>query len=126
MFRMNKKHIISVTLIIIFLFILIPSTGFAQDIKQRFKERLPKIIELKNEGIVGENNEGYLEFIGGNRKMEALVQAENRDRRLVYEKIAERENTTVEKVGRRRAIQLRELASPGHWIQQANGKWIKK
>lgn len=122
---MNKKYLLTIPLIAFVLF-LFSSAGLAQSIKERFKERLPKIIELKNEGIIGENNQGYLEFIGAEKKMEPLVRAENRDRQLVYEKIAERENTTVEKVGRRRAIQLRELAGPGHWLQDGNGNWYKK
>jgi uncharacterized protein YdbL (DUF1318 family) len=104
----------------------ISSVGFAQSIKERFKERLPQIIELKNEGIIGENNRGYLEFVGAKKKKENLIRAENRDRQLVYETIAKKENTSAEKVGKRRAIQLRGLASPGHWLQDENGNWYKK
>ncbi len=102
------------------------SLSIAQDIKARFKERLPKILELKAEGIIGETNRGYLDFVGPQRKMEDLVEAENRDRRIVYEEIARRENTTVEKVGKRRAIQLRELAAPGHYVQDDAGNWYRK
>ncbi len=123
---MNQKYFITISIIVSIFFLSLSSPGLAQGIKDRFKKRLPKIIELKNEGIIGENNHGYLEFVGGKKKMEALVQAENRDRQMVYEKIGESENTNVEKVGKRRAIQLRELASPGHWLQDANGNWYKK
>ena len=96
------------------------------DIKERFKERLPKILELKSKGIIGENNQGYLEFVGKNRQMEDVVDAENKDRRTVYKEIAGQQGTTVEKVGKRRALQLRNLANPGEWIQDDTGKWYKK
>ena len=115
--------IASVTAILLF---ALCSTALAQGIKDRFKERVPQIVQLKNEGAVGENNGGYLEFVGDKKKMEDVVDAENKDRRLVYEKIAEKEGATVEKVGRRRAIQIRELAKPGDWLQDDGGKWYQK
>ena len=104
----------------------ISSVTFAQDIKARFKDRLPKIIELKSQGIIGENNQGYLNFVGNVRQMQDLVEAENRDRRTVYEEIAVREGTTVQTVGQRRALQLRDLANPGDWVQNDAGKWYRK
>jgi uncharacterized protein YdbL (DUF1318 family) len=67
-----------------------------------------------------------LEFVGDKKKMQEVVIAENNDRQMVYEKIAKSENTTVEKVGRRRSIQLRELAKPGDWLQDNSGNWYRK
>jgi len=104
----------------------ISSITFAQDIKARFKDRLPKIIELKSQGIIGENNQGYLSFVGNVRQMQDVVEAENRDRRTVYEEIGVREGTTVQTVGQRRALQLRDLANPGDWVQNDVGKWYRK
>lgn len=102
------------------------SVSFAQDIKARFKERLPKIIELKSKGIIGENNQGYLVFVGSVRQMQDVVEAENRDRRIVYEEIARQQGTTVQTVGQRRALQLRDLANPGDWVQDNAGRWYWK
>jgi uncharacterized protein len=102
------------------------SVSFAQDIKARFKERLPKIIELKSKGIIGENNQGYLDFVGSVRQMQDVVEAENRDRRIVYEEIARQQGTTVQTVGQRRALQLRDLANPGDWVQDDAGRWYRK
>ncbi len=102
------------------------SVSFAQDIKARFKERLPKIIELKSKGIIGENNQGYLDFVGSVRQMPDVVEAENRDRRIVYEEIARQQGTTVQTVGQRRALQLRDLANPGDWVQDNAGRWYRK
>ncbi len=104
----------------------ISTVTFAQDIKARFKDRLPKIIELKSQGIIGENNQGYLSFVGNDRQMQDVVEAENKDRRTVYEEIGVREGTTVQTVGQRRALQLRDLANPGDWVQNDAGKWYRK
>ncbi len=122
------KNRIFVVWILTFTVILfaISSVSFAQDIKARFKERLPKIIELKSQGIIGENNQGYLEFVGSTRQMQDLVDAENRDRRSVYEGIARQQGTTVQTVGQRRALQLKDLANPGDWVQDDAGRWYRK
>jgi len=98
----------------------------ADDIKARMKERLPVIIELKAQGIVGENNQGYLEFIGGKKAKPDVVATENADRKTVYEAIAKQQGTTAELVGKRRALQIAQKAGPGEWVQDASGKWIQK
>jgi uncharacterized protein YdbL (DUF1318 family) len=99
---------------------------FADDIKARMKNRLPTILELKAKGIVGENNKGYLEFIGGKREKADVVAAENEDRKAVYEAIAKQQGTTVELVGKRRALQISQKADSGDWLQDAKGNWYQK
>ena len=101
-------------------------SAFADDIKTRMKQRLPVIIELKAKGIVGENNAGYLEFIGAKREKADVVAAENEDRKTVYTAIAKQQGTTAELVGKRRALQIAQKANPGEWVQDASGKWIQK
>ena len=98
----------------------------SEEIKARMQERLPVIKTLKADGIVGENNSGYLEFIGGNRKNTDVVNAENIDRKSVYEAIAKQQGAAADLVGRRRALQIREIAGPGDWLQDDNGKWYQK
>jgi hypothetical protein len=115
--------------IIAFVLITTFATGisaFADDIKTRMKQRLPVIIELKAKGIVGENNAGYLEFIGAKREKSDVVAAENNDRKTVYTAIAKQQGTTAEVVGKRRALQIAQKANPGEWLQDASGKWIQK
>ena len=98
----------------------------AAAIKQRMIERLPIIKELKAKGIVGENNRGYLEFVGAKKEGADVVNAENNDRKAVYGAIANQQGTTVDLVGKHRAIQIANKAQPGEWLQDANGKWYKK
>jgi len=98
----------------------------ADDIKTRMKNRLPAILELKAKGIVGENNKGYLEFIGGKTEKADVVAAENEDRKTVYAAIAKQQGTTVELVGKRRALQISQKADAGDWLQDAKGNWYQK
>lgn len=124
---MNKVKFLKVvmTLFIFATFILI-SKAYAEDVKARMQSRLPLIKELKAKGIVGENNKGYLEFVGNVRKDENVVNDENSDRGEVYAAIAVQQGTSVEVVGKRRAEQITGKAAPGEWLQDANGKWYKK
>lgn len=92
-------------------------------VKQRMKERLPRIEALKAEQKVGENSDGYLTGFSDEAAVKALVEAENADRRKAYEEIAQRTGGSVEMVGRLRARQLRDLADPGEKVQDADGSW---
>ncbi len=119
------------TILALFILLIFSAEGNcfagAADIKARMQERLPDIVQLKTDGIIGENNGGYLEFVpGAAKKMENVVADENRDRETVYAAIAKQQNTSAELVGQRRAIQIAERAAPGEWLQDESGKWYKK
>ncbi|MFO7713252.1 YdbL family protein [Desulfosarcina sp.] len=102
------------------------ASAYCSDIKARMKDRLPRIIELKAAGIIGENNQGLLAFVGADQQAQTLVDAENKDRQLVYGAIAKQQGTAVEIVAQRRALQIAENAKPGEWLQDAGGKWYQK
>ena len=119
------------TLTIISAFLLIGFLGVAtavsaDDIKARMKNRLPVIKELKAKGIVGEDNKGYLQFVGGKKEKADVVAAENKDRKTVYAAIAKQQGTTAELVGKRRALQIAKNANKGAWMQDQSGKWYQK
>jgi uncharacterized protein YdbL (DUF1318 family) len=107
-------------------FIAFSSFGGAKEIKARMAKRLPVINQLKAKGIVGENNQGYLQFVGSKKEKADVVNAENADRKKVYEAIAKQQKTTAALVGKRRAAQIAQIAGKGEWIQSADGKWKKK
>ena len=112
-----------------FLFLIVFAAGAfpsAKEIQARMIARLPAIKALKDKGLVGENNKGFLEFIGQPKEKQDVVTAENQDRQQVYEAIARQQGTTVELVGQHRAIQIADKAQPGEWLQDANGKWYQK
>ncbi len=122
-----KNKVFKMTSLLLLLGILVFGvSAFAEDIKSRMIARLPAIKALKAKGIVGENNKGYLQFIGKNKEKEDVVNAENSDRKAVYSAIAKQQGTTVELVGKHRAIQIAKKAEAGEWLQDATGKWYKK
>ncbi len=123
---MKRNTIIAIAAVIILGLLITSGYASSQDIKQRMIERLPVIAALKAKGLVGEDNRGYLQFIGQKKESEDVVAAENKDRQMVYEAIAKQQGTTVELVGQHRAIQIADKAQSGEWLQDANGKWYKK
>jgi uncharacterized protein YdbL (DUF1318 family) len=123
---MEQRTIAKILTFLIIGFFVLGATAFADDIKARMKNRLPEIKKLKAEGIVGEDNKGYLQFVGGNKAKADVVAAENKDRKTVYAAIAKQQGTTAELVGKRRALQIAKKANPGEWVQDASGKWIQK
>ena len=122
---MKLKKVIAVLFVFV-LGILISDAYSADSIKQRMIDRLPVIKALKDQGIVGENNTGFLEFVGNRKEKADVVAAENKDRKLVYEAIAKNQGTTDKLVGQHRAIQIADKALAGEWLQDANGKWYQK
>jgi len=126
---MKVKTCVSFLIVMIFGGIFASVSSFAGDVKSikaEMEKRLPAIIELKSKGIVGEDNSGYLQFIGGKREKEAVVQAENQDREKVYSAIAKKEGVSVNQVGQRRATHIAEKAKKGEWLQSQGGKWYQK
>ncbi len=106
--------------------ILLCTPSLADDIRARMKARLPLIVELKSKGLVGENSNGLLEFVGNKKEQEEVIDAENKDRLKVYEAIAKQTGTSPDVVAKRRALQIAEKASPGEWLEDENGRWYQK
>ena len=123
---MKRITIVAMLLIFILGMMITHVNASSQAIKQRMIKRLPEIKALKDQGIVGENNKGYLEFVGPKKTKADVVKAENNDRKQVYQAIAKQQGTTVELVGKHRAVQIANKARPKDWLQDANGKWYQK
>jgi len=125
--RLHRNSLIRLAVAFIVLVVLVSvANAFAEGIKARMQARLPAIVALKAEGIIGEDNKGFLAFVGSAQKKVDIVAGENEDRRQVYAAIAKQQGTTVETVGKLRARQIAENASPGEWLQNENGEWIQK
>ncbi len=123
---MKRKTIFAILPVFVLGILITNAYPASKEIKQRMIARLPVIKALKGQGIVGENNKGYLEFVGQKKEKEEVVTAENKDRKLVYGAIAKQQGTTVEVVGQHRVVQIANKAQPGEWLQDANGKWYQK
>lgn len=105
----------------------IPSAAQADSVKERMASRAPEILELKSQGLIGENNQGYLEIRGaGAGGAGALVDAENKDRQMVYKAIAAKTGASVAQVGQRAAAKRTQVAGAGEWLQKPNGEWYQR
>ena len=92
------------------------------------RNRFDQLAGFKAKGVIGENNQGYVEFLGGDNSAKALADAENNDRRIIYQTIAEQNDlkdaiATIEKVF---AQVQRDKAQSGDKIQAEDGQWVSK
>ncbi|MEE4240214.1 MAG: YdbL family protein [Desulfopila sp.] len=106
-------------------FLLAPAAQ-AASVKERMAARIPAITVLKDQGLVGENNMGFLEYRTAARPEEKMITEENRDRKAVYEAIGKNQGAPAELVGQRRAKMIVENGKAGHWYQKPGGEWYKK
>ena len=120
------NHRISRHMATVALMLLCSSLVFAAGEKERMLDRVPQINALKSAGIVGEKADGLLGFVKQSPSNEALVNAENKDRKAVYAVIAKSQKVSEAVVAQRRAMQIAEQAAIGHWLQNASGKWYQK
>ncbi|MCF8091058.1 MAG: YdbL family protein [Desulfotignum sp.] len=123
---MRTKQLTAIIILVFMGVLAAAGPGTAQGIKERMKQRLPVIAELKKKGIVGENNRGYLDFVGSQKSHEDLVARENQDRKTIYTHIAAQQNTRLLVVEKNRALQLAERAAPGTYFQKPDGTWVQK
>ncbi len=103
-------------------------TPEVQDALNDRRDRFDQLRALKSSGIVGENNRGYVEALKQEGSAGDIVTAENRDRKVIYQTIAEQnglENaiSTIESVF---AQVQRDKAEPGEQIQTEDGRWVAK
>ena len=96
-------------------------------IKARMEQRISAIDALKARGVVGENNQGFLEPRGSlTADDQKVVADENTDRRAVYAALAAQTGASADAVGRRRAEQIARGSKAGVWIQAPDGGWSQK
>lgn len=102
-----------------------PAVGKALDGR---RARYGALQELKAQGIVGENNRGYVEVLKTGSAAEGVVASENADRSVIYRTIVEQNGlgdalATVEQVF---AEVQRGKAAAGDKIQMEDGTWVTK
>ncbi|THB76084.1 MAG: DUF1318 domain-containing protein [Desulfobacteraceae bacterium] len=122
--KSNRLNIIGI--LCLACIILMAAPAMAKGIKERMKARLPVIVQLKQQGIIGENYFGYLEFVTSTIEQQELVNNENADRKKIYAHIAKKEGASVEQVGIRRARQIVENAEAGEFLKNKEGRWYRK
>ena len=100
--------------------------GLAPEIQEaalRRKGRLSELVSWQEKGVIGENKSGLLEIrnaSASNASLEEIVKAENKDRMIIYNALAEKNNTTVEEIQKIYAARLQEAAPGGTPIEVLN------
>ena len=122
---MKPERLFKISICILLCLAILTPGAFA-GVKERMKERLPVIAKLKAKGIIGETNRGYLGYVGAARDSAEVIAAENKDRKSIYSYFAKQQNTTIDVVEKVQAKRKAQRAKPGEFIQNANGKWVKK
>ena len=123
-----KHKILSLAALLVFCFSYASTLNAGlKDIKKRMQSRLPAIIKLKEAGLIGENNKGFLE---ARKKLtpaqKKIIDAENADRKTVYAMMAKQNGLSIEAVGKIRAKKIAETTAKGYWIQKPDGQWYQK
>lgn len=95
-------------------------------IKARMDQRLGQIDQFKSQGVIGENNRGFVEVRASSGDAATVVAAENADRQAVYAYIAGKTGSSADQVGRARARQIAAASAPGVWLQDESGNWYQK
>ena len=95
---MKTKKIVLLIILVVLVSIVGVQGAFPNGIKERMKQRLPEIVQMKLDGIVGENAQGFLEFVTDNKVNADLIAAENKDRQAVYSAISAQQG--VDEIGR--------------------------
>jgi len=123
---MNIHKIFKIQFVLIICLILSSQLVLAAGIKDRIKQRLPVIADLKTKGVIGEDYRGYLGFVGNARDQQSVIAAENKDRKLIYKHLAKQQNTTIEVIEQIQAKRKAAKAKPGEFIQRQDGSWQQK
>jgi uncharacterized protein YdbL (DUF1318 family) len=94
--------------------------------------RSGQIQQLKNDRIVGEDRDGYLDFRRYPKDAAYLayakkvVAAENADRSFLYLANAQAQSKPLELLEGEYAKLWSDRAFPGEWVQKEDGSWIQK
>jgi uncharacterized protein YdbL (DUF1318 family) len=123
-----RKNIFFISSLFIFIAccLFMVTIGHSASIKDQMAARIPAINALKDQGVIGENNKGFLEYRSAGRPQQSLIDAENSDRAAVYAAIGKNQGASPVLVGERRANMIAENGQAGHWFQKPDGSWYKK
>jgi uncharacterized protein YdbL (DUF1318 family) len=115
---MKKFSVLSVVAL------LVASSAFAD--LESMKARVPIIVSLKEKGEVGEKPDGLLGVIKGDAKVQAIVDAENKDRMEVYTERATSQGQDLATLMKVLGDARLRSEKAGRMIQDASGTWVRK
>ncbi len=107
-----------------------------QSLKQHIRDRFPRLVPFFQKGAIGEGRTGFVEMLENKgmtpaekNDMKSLVEAENRDRRALYQEVAKSMNISSDQIGKVQRIfaqKWQHSAERGWWIQKEDMQWVQK
>ena len=98
--------------------------GLSPEVEQaalRRKDRHSELVSMESQGMIGENGKGLVEIRGVSvPALEGLVDSENRDRMVIYNEVARKNNISVEEVQKLYVKRLQQDALQGTPIEVLN------
>ncbi|MFB2754859.1 YdbL family protein [Shewanella xiamenensis] len=82
--------------------------------------------EAKSQGYLGEQPNGYLGLVQNNNDAKAVMDEVNNKRRAHYETIAKKNNISAADVAKLAGEKAIAATDKGNYVQNAQGKWVKK
>lgn len=99
----------------------------ATDAAYRRRDRRAALTSLEVKGVLGETNSGLVAIrSSGDPGAQALLNAENSDRMIIYRAIAQKNGSSVQDVQKVYAERIREGLPSGAHVQSADGSWSQK
>ncbi len=126
----GTKKILTVCCVLFFMLCAL-HTAQAQDkqkVTQSMQERYSKLLQAKDQGLVGEAWNGLVSVVRDNvpQNIQDLVEAENKDRRTLFQIVAKETGASVQEVARQNRIRMYRLAKDEHFLQDQNRNWVRK
>ena len=82
--------------------------------------------DAKQQGLVGEMQNGYLGVVIDNAEAKSLVASINKKRKSIYMNLARKNKITMQQVTALAGEKALAKTESGHFIKNAAGQWIKK
>ena len=119
----NKYYIF---LILSLVFSVSGNIAFA-DFASRMKERLPSLVQAKDQGKVGEGTDGFVYVReSDSEKIKKMVAAENGDRKMLFKAMSSKTGGSVDEVANKFSKALVKKSKKGHWFRKSSGEWIQR
>ena len=119
----NKYYIF---LILSLVFSVSGNMAFA-DFASRMKERLPSLVQAKDQGKVGEGTDGFVYVReSDSEKIKKMVAAENEDRKMLFKAMSSKTGGSVDEVANKFSKALVKKSKKGHWFRKSSGEWIQR
>ena len=126
----------------VFLFLTLTTTVFAQpaynikeltpEVKAALDSRKARFEELrtfKSKSVIGENSKGYVDVLEKSDDAQALADAENNDRKFIYQAIVEQNELSADSLATIEGVFAqvqRDKAASGDKVQTEDGSWVSK